>query len=79
MLIPTDGRLPQTSQTAAIGLDRIAARSIGPGVGEERWSRKASTNVSEGVRAPFAEGLALGVTPVQVVFIGDGTSSKSLS
>ena len=62
MLIPTDGRLPQTSQTAAIDLDRIAANSGGAGVGEE---------------VPVTP-LSLGVTPVPVVFIWDGTSRKSL-
>ncbi len=35
MLIPTDGRLPQTSQTPAIDHGRIAAIGSGPQVGAE--------------------------------------------
>jgi hypothetical protein len=62
MLIPTDGRLPHTSQTAAIDLDRIAANAGGAGVGQE-------VSVTP---------LSFGVTPVPVMFIWDGTSRKSL-
>ena len=76
MLIPTDGRLPQTSQTAAIGLDRIAARSSGPGVGEEH-PRRASARCLQ--HCPLTTALSVGVTPVQVVLIWDGTSTNSLS
>ena len=71
MLIPTDGRLPQTSQTAAIELGRIAARSGRPGVGGD------GTGLAGPKRERAASRVA-GVTPVQLVFIGDGTSRKSL-
>jgi hypothetical protein len=54
MLIPTDGRLPQTSQTAAIDLVRIAANAGGPGVGEElrriplAWCHTCTSSVHMG-------------------------------